>query len=170
MNGIMGLNHGLTEDLGSKVFRSTYHSRFKSQTMDDYWSYSDPVVYAGNTVMNALSMIDIKHQQDQVLLQRALNEPVIGSPVMNSKSVIPFHQGSSPILIRRSLTPPLTIRRENLDLQAFAMANFQINKQEQENAASVLSNELNPIQDPSITEASQSLEAAAGIIIITLIR
>jgi hypothetical protein len=168
MNGIMGLNHGLAEDLGSKVSRLAYHDRLKPSNKDmiDYWSYSDPVVYAGNTTIHALSMMDAKYQQDQLLLHRALVEPVIESPIMNSKSVIPFHF-DSPALIRQLITPPNgTLSKTKLDLTEFAQSSFQINKQEQENAKSDLLNRLNPMQDPNVALAPQSSEISGRVEVI----
>jgi hypothetical protein len=169
MNGISSINHGLTEDLGSKALRHIYQDQLKSnvpQTKDmiDYWSYNDQIIYTSNTVMHALSMIDSKYQQNQLLLQKALTEPVMASPIMNTKSVFPFHYKSPGALNRQSITPPNNIT--SIDLIEFARASFLIKQQEQETATSDLLNGLNPMQDPSITLASSSdrLEAAGKLL------
>ncbi|KAF1806655.1 mediator complex subunit 13 C-terminal-domain-containing protein [Mucor lusitanicus] len=115
MNGIMGLNHGLTEDLGAKASRAAYYERLllnNTQAKDatvDYWSYRNPIIHVGNAVFEALSTVDAKYQQDQLMLHRALIEPIVGSPIMNAKSVVPTNYDSPllmPGLHRKSTTPP----------------------------------------------------------------
>lgn len=151
LNGIMGLNRGLTEDLGSKVSRSAYHETLKSMhSTIDYWSYRDPIIFASHTVISALSMADTSYQQDQVLLHRALIEPVISSPIMNSKSVIPIN--TTPLLGGYNLfgnysdqTPPKSSLSSNMNLTEFATSRFQTDE---------LLDGLNPLNDPNIDISS----------------
>lgn len=160
MNGTMGFNHGLIEDLGSKVSRLTYYNHLKSNNTQnegiiDYWSYVDPVAYAGNVIMQSLSMIAIKYQQDQMLLQRALVEPVVGSPIMNSKTVVPFHYGS-PAFIRHIIRPSSdgTLPKPDIDLNEFAQSRFQVIQES--GTTPELLNTLNPMQDPNVPLAQNN--------------
>ncbi|KAL7327403.1 mediator of RNA polymerase II transcription subunit 13, variant 2 [Mucor circinelloides] len=125
MNGIMGLNHGLTEDLGAKASRMAYYEKLRLNTQEkdatiDYWSYINPIIHIGSSVFHALSSIDAKYQQDQMLLHRALIEPVVGSPIMNAKSVVPTNY-DSPLLAsglhRKSITPPASSAQYECSMQ-----------------------------------------------------
>lgn len=149
LNGTMGLNHGLTEDLGAKVSRSMYQSRLRRFDSDnkafiDYWSYQDPVIFSGNKIIDSLSMIDTNYQQDQLLLHRALVEPITASPIMNAKSVIPMN--GTPLLGNSALyekyqqrySPPQFSSNLNMGLVEFTTRNFQI--QEVEDTKPNLSN------------------------------
>lgn len=155
LNGIMGLNHGLTEDLGSKASRSAYYESLKSNnpgshSIIDYWSYHDPITFASNVIINALSMADTNYQQDQLLLHRALIEPVISSPIMNSKSVIPIN--TTPLLgnhffgnYAQYTTPPKSSLNSNMNLTEFATSRFQSDE-----PVEAILDSLNPLNDPNI--------------------
>lgn len=166
MNGIMGLNHGLTEDLGAKASRTTYYKRLKLNTQEkdaiiiDYWSYKDPIIYVGNSVIHALSSIDAKYQQDQIVLHRALVEPVVGSPIMKTKSVVPTNY-DSPLLMsglhRKSVTPPESNQNDcKMQLTEFVKSQFHI-KQEDDLDAKLL------LEDSSIAlNSNDSLDLGGG--------
>lgn len=141
LNGTMGLNHGLIEDLGAKVSRSMYQSTLKRFDSDnkafiDYWSYQDPVILSGNKIIDSLSMIDTNYQQDQLLLHRALVEPIVSSPIMNAKSVIPIN--GTPLLGNTALykkyqqrnSPSQFTSNSNMGLVEFTSKNFQIQEVE----------------------------------------
>lgn len=156
LNGIMGFNRGLTEDLGAKSFRSAYHQSLKSiHSNIDYWSYRDPILFASNTVISALSMADTSYQHDQLLLHRALIEPVISSPIMNSKSVIPIN--TTPLLGCNLFgdyshqTPPKSSLSSNMNLTEFANSRFQTDNPDD------LLDGLNPLNDPNIAIVDKNL-------------
>ncbi|KAI7891231.1 mediator complex subunit 13 C-terminal-domain-containing protein [Mucor mucedo] len=156
LNGTMGLNRGLTEDLGAKASRSTYHQSLKSMHSSiDYWSYRDPILFASNAVISALSMADTSYQHDQLLLHRALIEPVLSSPIMNSKSVIPIN--TTPLLGCKIFgdysqqTPPKSSLSSNMNLTEFATSRFQT-----ENPEDLLDG-LNPLNDPNIAIVDKNL-------------
>ncbi|KAL9540167.1 hypothetical protein MBANPS3_009834 [Mucor bainieri] len=140
MNGIMGLNHGLTEDLGAKASRTAYYEQLQfssssthvaAETAIDYWSYRNPIIRVGNAVFEALSTVDAKYQQDQLMLHRALIEPIVGSPLMNAKSVVPANYDSPSLamsgLHRKSITPPATLptqQERNMQLTEYCTWRF----------------------------------------------
>jgi hypothetical protein len=169
LNGIMGLSHGLTEDLGTKASRFEYHERLKSTGgIIDYSSYRDPMIYSGNFVINALSMSDTNYQQDQLLLHRALLEPVIPSPIMSLKSVIPINTtlllGSNNVATTKishsqHSTPPKPSLNINMNLVEFAAAQFQAANDEPVEA---LLDRLNPLNDPNIAMSKESSDVQSG--------
>ncbi|GAA5797454.1 hypothetical protein HPULCUR_002838 [Helicostylum pulchrum] len=152
LNGIMGLNHGLTEDLGSKVSRSAYHQSIQPNVSSiDYWSYRDPIIYASNVMIDSLSMMDTNYQQDQLLLHRALIEPVVSSPIMTSKSVIPIN--TTPLLgnaipsgYKTYTTPPRASVNSSMNLVEFTKHQFQIDDEPVE----AILDSLNPLDDPNV--------------------
>lgn len=166
LNGTMGLNHGLTEDLGSKVSRSAYHQSLKpNNTVSsiDYWYYRDPIIYTSNIMINSLSMMDTNYQQDQLLLHRALIEPVISSPIMTSKSVFPID--TTPLLgnciptdYGSYTTPPKSSVNSNMNLTEFVRSEFQINEH-----VETIVDGLNSLDDPNVTvQTSQALDTNSG--------
>ncbi|GAN07643.1 hypothetical protein MAM1_0170d07145 [Mucor ambiguus] len=160
MNGIMGLNHGLTEDLGAKASRMAYYQRLKfnnTQAKDtdiDYWSYKDPMIHVGNAVFEALSSVDVKYQQDQLLLHRALIEPIVGSPIMNAKSVVPTNY-DSPFFMsglhRKSITPPTASsaqQEHSMQLTEYVISRFD--------DTSIDDPMLDLLQDPNVVSATSN--------------
>lgn len=167
MNGIMGLNHGLTEDLGAKASRMAYYEKLRLNTQEkdatiDYWSYRDPIIHIGSSVFHALSSIDAKYQQDQMLLHRALIEPVVGSPIMNAKSVVPTNY-DSPLLAsglhRKSITPPASSAQHecSMQLSEYVTTLFHDNTSGDDTM-------LDLLQDPSVAavQRNDSLDIDGG--------
>ncbi|KAI8080555.1 mediator complex subunit 13 C-terminal-domain-containing protein [Thamnidium elegans] len=163
LNGIMGLNHGLTEDLGSKVSRSAYHQSLQPNVSSiDYWSYRDPIIYASNVMIDSLSMMDTNYQQDQLLLHRALIEPVVPSPIMTSKSVIPIN--TTPLLgnaipsdYKAYTTPPKSSVNSSMNLIEFTKHQFQIDDEPVE----AILDSLNPLDDPNVmVQENKSIDNA----------
>lgn len=162
LNGIMEFNHGLTEDLGAKASRLAYHQRLKQAHIND------PMMYSGNVIIHALSMMDTNYQQDQILLHRALIEPVISSPIMNLKSVIPLHTtpllgnnndtGKRMMTSSQHSTPPNV--NYNMNLAEFAKAQFQLGKKE-ESVESILDGP-NPLNVPNIAINNKELDKQSG--------
>ncbi|KAI8096464.1 mediator complex subunit 13 C-terminal-domain-containing protein [Halteromyces radiatus] len=103
MNGTMGYNHGLTEDIAQKWNREMWLEQVlanqadKSRYRVDYWTYTNPRLHTTLAALDSLSTSTLNTPnstdansplmiQGGVLI-KALSEPVLSSPLMASKSV-----------------------------------------------------------------------------------
>ncbi|KAI8142064.1 mediator complex subunit 13 C-terminal-domain-containing protein [Fennellomyces sp. T-0311] len=84
MNGILGQNRGLTQDVGKKWSQWAWSDQFnrKDDCRVNYWNYNKKLY---DNIFDALAATSALHEQ--VVLQRMIEQPVNPSPVMAAKSV-----------------------------------------------------------------------------------
>ncbi|ORX47245.1 hypothetical protein DM01DRAFT_1385988 [Hesseltinella vesiculosa] len=103
MNGTLGYNHGLVEDLAQKWNREmwisqvlTMQSSKASRHRIDYWSYNNPRLHTTLTALDSLATTAIQPASNDPnspmlihggVLVKAMSEPILSSPLMASKSV-----------------------------------------------------------------------------------
>ncbi|KAI9278643.1 mediator complex subunit 13 C-terminal-domain-containing protein [Phascolomyces articulosus] len=103
MNGVLGKNRGLTQDIGKKWEQWAWSDLLNKRQQDDdmmilndnnnntmtdsgcrinYWNYNKKMYHKVLEALGETSMA-----QEQVLIQRMMEQPIILSPIMAAKSV-----------------------------------------------------------------------------------